>query len=228
MAMQALVVCGEDFLARKLADNFGELGLRAECTNDTQSALRLLERDTYQIIVLDCDSEEGQELLEFARKNRPKQKAVLLALVTGSDTGRKSSQLGADFILNKPLESEMTGKVLRAAHTMSIREARNSIRERVHSRATLSVGDLRFEGTVVDVSESGVGLECAQSVEVGKQMQIEFLLPGSERPVRCTGKVVRVEPGRLGIHFLYLSASSAEVVMMWLRTHSPRNSAARA
>jgi acyl-coenzyme A thioesterase PaaI-like protein len=147
---------------------------------------------------------------------------VVIALGSGTEEARRANQLGADFILNKPLNSEMTKKAFRAAQTMIIREARASVREAIHTPALLSAGDVHFEGAVVDVSESGIGLECAQKVSVGQQLQIEFLLPGSDRRVRCTGKVVRAEADRLGIQFLYLSAASAEVVMTWLRAHSPR------
>jgi ActR/RegA family two-component response regulator len=228
MAIQALIACGEDSLVQSLADKFGELGLQVECTGETHHASSLLGRGMFQLVVVDCDSQGGLELVEFVRRQRATRQTVLLALVSSLDAARLACNLGADFILNKPLDAEMTRKTLRAAHTMTIRESRSGIRERVHSPATVSVGDLQFVGAVVDVSESGIGLECAQLIEIGKQLQIEFSLPGCDRAVRCTGKVVRVEPGRLGIHFLYLSAASAEVVMMWLRAHSPRHCAARA
>ena len=227
MAKQALIVCGENSVAHDLAHQAGEIGLRVECTNEIRFVPTLLKRQNFDVIVVDCDGQGGLELVELVRHRSPDQKAVLLALVTGVDTARRATQIGADFILQKPLESEMTRKALRAAQTMSIRESRSSIRESVHSHATLRIGDHLSEGVVVDLSESGLGLECAQTVEIGKQLQIEFSLPGCDRQVRCTGKVVRVEAGRLGIHFLYLSASSAEVVMMWLRTNSPRHSVAQ-
>src|SRR3954452_11275893 len=99
---------------------------------------------------------------------------------------------------------------------MIISEARGDVGEKIHSPASLSMGDVQFVGSVVDVSESGIGVECVQKIDVGKQLQIEFQLPGCERPVRCTGKVVRAEANRMGIQFLYLSAASAEVVMGWL------------
>jgi CheY-like chemotaxis protein len=222
MAMQALISCGEDSLAQSLAFQLEALGLHVECSKGAAIALLQIERQHFDILLVDIEWNGSLELLAFGRRKSKYGKTILIAIVAGVDEVRRANQSGADFILNKPLDPEMTLKVLRAARTMIIREARESIREKIHAPATLSVGDVPFDGAVVDISESGVGLECEQELKVGQQLQIEFSLPGSDRPVRCTGKVARVESGRVGIQFLYLSAASAEVVMTWLRSHSPR------
>lgn len=222
MAMQALIACGEDSLAQNLANKLVDLGLKVERAEKSAVALFQIERQHFEIMVIDIELQGGLELLEVVRHRSQHEKAILVAIVAGLDEAHRANQSGADFILNRPLAPEMTEKVLRAARAMIIREARESIREKIYSPATLSVGDIPFDGAVVDVSESGVGLECERELKVGQQVQIEFSLPGSDRPVRCTGKVARVERGRVGIQFLYLSAASAKVVMTWLRAHSPR------
>ena len=220
--MQALIACGEDSLAQNLANKLVDLGLKVERAEKSAVALFQIERQHFEIMVIDIELQGGLELLEVVRHRSQHEKAILVAIVAGLDEAHRANQSGADFILNRPLAPEMTEKVLRAARAMIIREARESIREKIYSPATLSVGDIPFDGAVVDVSESGVGLECERELKVGQQVQIEFSLPGSDRPVRCTGKVARVERGRVGIQFLYLSAASAKVVMTWLRAHSPR------
>jgi CheY-like chemotaxis protein len=222
MAMQALISCGEDSLAQSLAYQVEALGLAVECVKGSAIALLQIQRQHFDVLLIDIELHGSLELVEFGRRKSQYGKTILIAMVASVDEGRRANQAGADFILNKPLDSEMTTKVLRTARTMIIREARESVREKIHAPATLSVGDIPFDGTVVDMSESGVGLECERDLQVGQQLQIEFSLPGSDRPVRCTGKVARVESGRVGIKFLYLSAASAEVVMTWLRSHSPR------
>jgi DNA-binding response OmpR family regulator len=222
MAIQALIACGEDSLAQNLAYKLGALGLRVVLAEQTHLASSLVTNETFELVVVDCELQGGLEFIELVRHQSTNRRMVVTALVSGAEEARRSNQFGADFILNKPLDSEMTRKALRAAHTMIIREARESIREPIRVPAALSIGDVPFEGVVVDVSESGLGLEVERDVSVGQQLQIEFSLPGSDRQVRCTGKVMRVEAGRVGIHFLYLSAASAEVVMGWLRAHSPR------
>jgi DNA-binding response OmpR family regulator len=222
MAMQALIACGEDSLAQDLAYKLGAFGLRVVCAEQTHIASSLVANESFELVVVDCELRGSLEFVELVRQKSTNRRMVAIALVSGTEEARRANQLGADFVLNKPLNSEMTKKTFRAAQAMIIREARVSVREAIHEPATLSAGDIYFEGAVVDVSESGIGLECAQKVSVGQQLQIEFLLPGSDRRVRCTGKVVRIEGGRLGIQFLYLSAASAEVVMTWLRAHSLR------
>jgi DNA-binding response OmpR family regulator len=222
MAMQALIACGEDSLAQDLAYQLCALGLRVVCAEQTHLASSLVAHESFELVVVDCELQGSPEFVELVRQRSTGRRMVVIALVSGTEKPRRANQFGADFILNKPLNSEMTKKAFRAAQTMIIREARVSVREAIHEPATLSTGDVYFEGAVVDVSESGIGLECAQKVSVGQQLQIEFSLPGSDRRVRCTGKVVRAEADRVGIQFLYLSAASAEVVMTWLRAHSPR------
>jgi DNA-binding response OmpR family regulator len=222
MAMQALISCGEDSLAQSLAVQLEALGLGVERVKEPAIALLQIQRQHFDILLIDIELHGSLELLEFGRRKSHYGKTVLVAIAAGVNEGRRANQSGADFILNKPLDSEMTTKVLRAARTMIIRESRESVREKINAPATLSVGDIPFDGAVVDISESGVGLECERELQVGQQLQIEFSLPGSDRPVRCTGKVARVESGRVGIQFLYLSAASAELVMTWLRAHSPR------
>jgi DNA-binding response OmpR family regulator len=159
MAIQALIACGEDSLAQNLAYKLGALGLRVVLAEQTHLASSLVTNETFELVVVDCELQGGLEFIELVRHQSTNRRMVVTALVSGAEEARRSNQFGADFILNKPLDSEMTRKALRAAHTMIIREARESIREPIRVPAALSIGDVPFEGVVVDVSESGLGLE---------------------------------------------------------------------
>jgi ActR/RegA family two-component response regulator len=222
MSLQALITSGEDALIRRLTLALDEIGVTVMAAPHTGAALPLLQKLRFEAVVVDFDLEGGMDLIELVRQDERNQRALVLACVRSPESAREASRAGANFILSKPINWEIAKRTLRAAQSMIVRERRTNIREKVRTPARFVHEERFVDAHVTDMSGSGLSLQTDTVLAVGAQLKIEFSLPGSARPVQCTSKVVWAKDGHIGVQFLYLSASNAELIMSWLTQSSPR------
>ncbi|HWR14014.1 MAG TPA: TonB family protein [Terriglobales bacterium] len=74
-------------------------------------------------------------------------------------------------------------------------------------------------GLMMDVSESGLGVQVLNSVEVGTDVEFSFTLPDSSIKIEGTGQVTRYDhEGRAGIKVHQLKGGSAGELKRWLKS----------
>lgn len=220
--MNALMTSGEDQLIQRFSTALGEIGVTVEPVTQTGRAVNVLTSRRFEAVLLDCDLEGGMDLIEIVRQEPLNQRALVFAFVTGHAAAKEANRLGANFVLNKPINWEVAKRTLRAAYTMIIRERRKSIREKVRVPAQISAGKQQFEASISDLSETGIALQCSAPLNPQTHVELQFTLPSTNGVVQCTGKVAWCRNGLIGVEFLYLSGSSAQYIMGWLDKHSPR------
>lgn len=109
---------------------------------------------------------------------------------------------------------------------MSATKPTPGVERRAHPRAPLAT---RIEGVsegraiialTADISGSGMFLYTANPFAVGDRVQLAFLLPGADQPIRLTAVVRRVAEGR-GMGLQYESITPEDLAA--LRTFATAN-----
>jgi DNA-binding response OmpR family regulator len=86
-----------------------------EISTGTRNALSALESTEIKAIIIDCDDVDGgKEFLSWAARKHAKS-AVIVALTNHLTTLHEAFDLGATFVLQKPLNSERVTRCMRAS-----------------------------------------------------------------------------------------------------------------
>ncbi len=86
-------------------------------------------------------------------------------------------------------------------------ERRSSPRTDLVVRVNYQTVDDLFSEFARNINDGGIFIETETQQPIGSGVQLEFKLPGSDRPIEVAGRVVRAEPGRssgvrgIGIEF---------------------------
>lgn len=110
--MKILIVEDDEMIADFIRLGLGKAGYTCECTYDGQSAADLLERNRYDLILLDIMLPviNGYELIEYIKEfNTP---VIFITAKSRLEDKVKGLKLGADDYITKPFElAELTARV---------------------------------------------------------------------------------------------------------------------
>ena len=190
----------------------GSLQIGVEVEPEPERARAKLAKSKVDALIVDCDLEGSSKFLHGLNGHLNSVPLVIL-----SSRGR-ISQFGDDvaFVFEKPISVE------KAVHTLSA--ARNLIldgRLRYH-RHTLQIPitikhgkNKRFKAELLNVSQGGVAVQSHAAVLSGP-VQMEFALPGSNKPLKVGGQVVWSRQGDTGIKFTELKPTAKRDLQLWL------------
>jgi hypothetical protein len=124
---------------------------------------------------------------------------------------------GANAVLRLPPGPEWEARIARLLRV----PARKETRVPVLLGFEATVGARSLEGRVLNMSQTGMLLECAAAtVPLGSELAFSFELPGFEATrgdIRGRGRVVRLAgSGRLGIEFVELEEMGQELLRRFL------------
>lgn len=195
--------------------------VRAEvevCTSLRQAA-RLLERERFDAVVVDCDDMDGAaDLLMELRHAAGNRRAIRFAILNGLTSVGTAFRMGANFVLDKPLCRERTTRSLRTAAGLAQRERRRYDRYPVDLAVSLTLpGAHAVYARAANLSEEGMLLETVDPIPAGSRLEIRFDLPGKRTPVEARGEVAWSDrQGRAGVRFLEILQMSRLQYRRWL------------
>ena len=103
-----LIVDDDPDIAINMADVLADLGYRTDIANDGQSAMRLVENNSYKIALLDFKMPDidGAALYEEIKKRQPALVAIMVTAYAGSDGVERAKSAGTWQVLRKPIDLE--------------------------------------------------------------------------------------------------------------------------
>jgi c-di-GMP-binding flagellar brake protein YcgR len=174
---------------------------------------------------VDCTDEGvASQILKSARSAPCNKRAVAVSIVDGQKALRSAFDLGAHFVLYKPISSERAKSSFRAVRALMKRERRRNTRFPVEISVALLMDGVAEEQKVftTDLSEGGVALQKIRRPKNNKSMRVNFTLPGTEDKVECAVEMAWENAGRqTGIRFVDLAPVSRNQIIAWLNSHSP-------
>lgn len=224
MSLKALVLCSDEKIVRVLRRTLGDLDISAELCPDSDIALRKLTRQRYEAIVVDCSGAHSEEVLRSARTAACNKHAVAVAVVEPIIGLKAVFEIGAHFVLYKPVTMEKAKSSFRAARALMKSERRRNARVAVEIPVVMRnlSGGTNFKVTTVDLSEGGIAINLPKGRHrpTGR-WQLVFALPGHSATIEIPAEFAwEGSASQAGVRFQQVPPETARVLREWLRQNS--------
>jgi DNA-binding response OmpR family regulator len=225
MRLQALLLTPDEKIERVLRRVLGDLEISVEYCVDTESALYKLTRDRFEAVIVDCDDgETASRVLKSVRSAARNKRAVAVALIDSQKRVRGAFELGAHFVLYKPISAERAKTSFRAARALMKRERRRNTRIPIEIPVQLSfaggAGDVKAKTS--DLGEGGIAVQVSQRLENGAVMNVHFILPDSEYRIEARAEIAWLNAGRsAGLRFTEIGPQARDKIKQWLDSQAP-------
>ncbi len=224
MSLQCLVLCADEKIVRVLRRVLSDLEINGEYCTETDAAVRKLTRQRFQAVIVDCaDPHLSSRVLGSARSAPGNKRAVAVAIVEPSTSLRSAFEMGAHFVLYKPLPVERAKTSFRAVRALMKRERRRNTRIAVEIPVTVRIDDGagQMRAFTTDLSEGGIAVKLPHRPQTMGPISVYFQLPGTHHTVECTGEMAWEGTGRqAGIRFADLQPETREQLKAWLESRS--------
>ena len=225
MNLKSLVVCSDEKIVRVLRRSLGDLEIGVELCMDAESALRKLTRNRFEAIIVDCSGPGSSEVLRSARSALCNKRAIAVAIVDGGTGLRSVFDLGAHFVLYKPVSSERAKASFRAARALMKRERRRNFRIPVQIPVSIRnpITDANLKVTTIDVSEGGMAVQIPRrGHRPTGRWQIAFTLPGTQTTLEFPAEFAwEGTAAQAGLRFLDVSPEATRQLEAWLKQNAP-------
>src|SRR5262249_28994032 len=221
MKLQSLVLCSDEKILRVLRRVLSDLEISIDHCTEPDAAIHKLTRQRYEAVIVDCSSEQvASQVLRGARSAPCNKRAVAVAILDGERAVKSAFELGAHFVLYKPISSEKAKTSFRAARALMKRERPRNTRLPVEIPITISFqgGEGQQRTVTSDISEGGAAVQPAPSGNPGP-MQAVFTLPGIDYKIQCAAEVAWSNSTRqAGLRFKDMSAEDTTQLKAWLES----------
>src|SRR5580692_9334278 len=189
MKLKSLLLCSDEKIVRVLRRTLGDLDISVEPCASSEIALRHLTRERYEAIIVDCAGPGAADVLGVVRTSPCNLRAVVVAILD-PDTGLRSAfELGANFILYKPVTAERAKLSFRAARALMKKERRRNTRVPVQIPVEMSSDSgARLKVNTTDLGEGGLAISLPRRSKPHGRWQLKFTLPGSTTPLEVNAE----------------------------------------
>ncbi|HZQ90234.1 MAG TPA: PilZ domain-containing protein [Terriglobales bacterium] len=222
MTLECLLVVRNPTLLRVLTDHLESAGIHPNVCAAADDALARLQATKFDAVMVDCvEVEDGAEVLRTVRASAPNRRAIVFAIVDGESTPRERAEMGANFVLERPISPDLLGRSLRAARNLMLQERRRYFRLPVSFGVSLLSGNNEIRGTVTNVSSGGLAFQLDRKIEVGWLGQVEFTVTEIKLKMEVKGEVVWLSPElQGGIRFTHIPMRLQKPFFDWLASKS--------
>jgi CheY-like chemotaxis protein len=219
MTLEALLISRDPEVSTVLEPVLANMAVTLDvCVAATAGGQALLSRK-FDAVIFDCDDLPGGiEILQALRKTRSNQSSVAFAILNGETTTQKAFELGANFVLQKPLTTLNATRCFNAALSFMTRERRRYFRHPIEMSVKVVFAEgQEFMATTTNVSEGGMSVRCRGKLPKATSVTLEFTLPGTNLGLELGGEVAWIDDlGRAGIRFTAVPQSSQYQIEKWL------------
>jgi c-di-GMP-binding flagellar brake protein YcgR len=224
MTLKSLLLCSDDKIVRVLRRTLGDLDIGVEHCAHAEAALRHLTRDRYEAIIVDCAGPGAADVLRGARTAPCNKRAVAVAILDPETGLRSAFDIGAHFILYKPVSAERAKSSFRAARALMKRERRRNSRVPVHMLVEMAnaLSGARFKVNTTDVGEGGLAISLPRRSKPQGRWNLSFTLPGSATRLEVPAEFAWEGSGtQVGLRFLDPSPQVAHQLREWIERNAP-------
>ena len=224
MNLKSLVLCSDEKIVRVLRRVLGDLDIAVELCAEADSALRRLTRQRFEAIIVDITDDGAQEVLRSARTAPCNKQAVAVAIVEPIIGLKAVFEIGAHFVLYKPVTSERAKSSFRAARALMKSERRRNARVAVQIPVVLRSPEAggNMKVTTIDLSEGGMAIGMPKRRRPRGRWQAVFTLPGTEAALELPAEFAWEGTGeQAGLRFQETSPEATRHLREWLKLNSP-------
>jgi c-di-GMP-binding flagellar brake protein YcgR len=224
MSLKSLVLCADEKIVRVLRRVLGDLDIAVELCVDADGALRRLTRQRFEAIIVDVTDDGASDVLRSARTAPCNRQAVAVAIVDPIIGLKAVFELGAHFVLYKPVSSERAKSSFRAARALMKSERRRNARVAVEIPVVMRSPEAgsNMKVTTIDLSEGGMAVSVPKRRRPTGHWQAVFTLPGSGTTLELPAEFAwEGEKEQAGLRFQQMAPEATQQLREWLKQNSP-------
>jgi len=224
MSLKSLLLCSDEKIVRVLRRVLGDLDIAVDLCRDADAALRKLTRQRFEAIIVDIIDDGASDVLRSARSAPCNKQAVAVAIVEPIIGLKAVFQIGAHFVLYKPVSSERAKSSFRAARALMKSERRRNTRVAVQVPVVMRnlTGGANIKVTTTDLSEGGMAVSVAGQRRPTGHWQIVFTLPGMGTCLEIPAEFAWEGTGsQAGLRFQHVPPEATRHLREWLKQNSP-------
>jgi len=170
-------------------------------------------------LIIDCDDVSGgKDALVQIRKTRANQQTPVVAVLNGSTSAAAAIDLGANFVLSKPIHPTRLRSVFYVAVSKMEREHRRYFRYEAELPVRLRnpAGQL-IVASMKNISEGGLAIKLVDPIKLEGVVVVEFELPSIvPQTFHAKAEVVWSDSFVVGLRLLYVKKESVAALQEWL------------
>lgn len=224
MSLKSLLLCSDEKIVRVLRRVLGDLEIEVELCLNADSALRKLTRQRFEAIIADLADDGANQVLRSARTAPCNKQAVAVAVVEPIVGLKSVFEIGAHFVLYKPVSSERAKSSFRAARALMKSERRRNVRVPVEIPVVMRSSEVgaNMKVTTLDLSEGGMAVTLPGRKRPSGRWQIAFTLPGRDAPLEIAADLAwEGSREQAGLRFVQPSSQASLQLREWLKRNSP-------
>jgi c-di-GMP-binding flagellar brake protein YcgR len=142
---------------------------------------------------------------------------ITFAILNGSTTTQQAFQMGANFVLQKPVSALNAMRCFSAAVNFMLRERRRYFRHPMEESATLTFSEgQKLKVSLTNLSEGGMAIFFRGPLPKGVS-SVSFKLPGSASALDTKVQIAWIDDsGRAGLRFIEMPKESRTRLDAWL------------
>jgi len=216
--LQSLLLCTDDAVVRVLRRVLSELEISVEHCSDVDTAIQKLTRQRFEAVIIDCTSRElASKILKGTHSSPVNKRAIAVAIIDGQSALKGAFELGAHFVLYKPVSVERTKSSFRSVRALMKRERRRHARIPVELPVELHFENGSGNSTTMtaDVGENGIAIKATRP-KLPSAFRVKFALPGAAAQIDCRGEVAWEGNQLQGIRFCDVAPQTTELLKAWV------------
>jgi len=216
MTLRCLVFSEDERAVRLLRKSLTDLEIEVDQCTELDRAQHLLLQQKFDGVIADCELDTGPELLRSVRRSKHNRRSIIFALTGTQIKMGDAFEMGAHFVIYKPLSSERAKRTLNAAHGLMMREKRQHYRHPASQQAKLRIGQRTLEVELVDLSQKGALIHAGAPIKKNQPVELTFTLPETSCELEVSARVTRSDAtGKAGLKFESLSEDSQSRLLQW-------------
>lgn len=224
MSLKALLLCSDAKIERLLRRVLGDMDIAVELCVTADSALRKLTRQRFEAVIVDCADDGANEVLRSVRNAPCNKQAVAVAIVEPIVGLKAVFEVGAHFVLYRPVSSERAKASFRAARALMKSERRRNTRVAVQIPVVMrsSGAGNNMKVHTVDLSEGGMAVKIQRGRRPTGRWQIAFTLPGTQISLELPAEFAwEGTADQAGLRFQQVPPEAQRQLRDWLKQNSP-------
>jgi CheY-like chemotaxis protein len=219
MNLESLLVCRDAEVVRVLCPTLEKLSIEVEVSPAARSGAEILNTAKFDAVIVDCDDlQGGAEILRALRQNASNKTSVSFAILNGKTTTQQAFEMGANFVLQKPVTTAGTLRCFNTAMSFMVREKRRYFRCPVEMPVKLVFNQSdEIKAVATNLSEGGMAVHFEGTLPKKGITKVQFTLPGVNLAMDPKCEIAWSNGmGRAGIKFMEVPESSRAQLERWI------------
>ena len=217
MQLRCLLVGLDESSIRPVRSALNTMAIRCEYVTYSSAPDRV-QKGRYEAIVLMYDGTPyAADLVQRIRSGVSNRDSVIFLLSTPA-AQESAFRVRANFFMSPPITPESVITTFKAAYGLLVRSRSRWHREPVNGTAYLNLGLVKnVPATILNLSQGGVSVQCAQALRPQQTLLIRFGLPGTSDLLCMSGVVIWARAdSSVGIRFAEVPQPTQKVLRDWV------------